>query len=77
MESHWTLVVPKTQTKAQLLTKLRLKRREKQFNWQPWDHEDLAITAGIKHFSPYNRESPHPLQVLMDSKPCVQEFNKH
>lgn len=53
-----------------------MKLREHQYKWQPCEHEALAITAGIKHFSPYIRESKHPLQALTDSKPCVQAFQK-
>ena len=45
-----------------------------QNNWFPCEHEDLAIAAAVNHFSPYIRESEHPLQVLTDSKPCAQAY---
>ena len=44
--------------------------------WQPCELEALAITAGVYHFSPYIRESEYPLQILSDSKPCVQAFKR-
>ena len=52
------------------------KLKSHQIGWQPCELEALAITAGVYHFSPYIRESKHPLQVLSDSKPCVQAFKK-
>ena len=53
-----------------------LKLKSHQRGWQPCELEALAITAGVYHFSPYIRESSHPLQILTDSKPCVQAFRK-
>ncbi len=47
-----------------------------QIGWEPCEHKALAITAGVQHFSPYVRESQHPLQVLTDSKPCVQAYQR-
>ena len=47
-----------------------------QLDWEPCEHEALAITAGMSHFAPYVRESLRPLQVLTDNKPCVQAFTK-
>ena len=38
--------------------------------------EALAIASAVQHFSPYVRESKHPLQVLSDNRPCVQAFAK-
>ena len=51
-----------------------LKLKTHQSGWQPCELEALAITTGVQHFAPYIRESNHPLQVLTDSKPCVQAF---
>ena len=45
-------------------------------NWYPCEHEALAIAASIKHFSPYIRENVHTTQVLTDSKPCYQAFQR-
>ena len=53
-----------------------LKLKSHQVGWQPCEMEALAITAGVRHFEPYIRESQHPLQILSDSKPCVQAFGK-
>ena len=53
-----------------------LKLKTHQTGWQPCEMEALAITAGVRHFEPYIRESIHPLQILSDSKPCVQAFAK-
>ena len=47
-----------------------------QLDWEPYEQEGLAITAGVKHFAPYIRESFHPLQVVIDNKSCVQAFTK-
>ena len=47
-----------------------------QNNWFPCEHEALAITAAVNHFSPYIRESEHLLQVLTDSKPCPQAYQR-
>ena len=53
-----------------------LKLKSHQIKWQPCDLEALAITTGVKHFSPYIQESVNPLQILSDSKPCVQAYMK-
>ena len=44
--------------------------------WYPCELEALAIASAVNNFSTYARESIHPLQVLTDSKPCVQAFDK-
>ena len=38
--------------------------------------EALAISAAVNHFGPYINESQNKLQVLSDSKPCVQAFQR-
>ena len=53
-----------------------LKLKSHQTGWEPCELEALAITTGVKHFSPYIRESLHPLIVFTDSKPCIQAHNK-
>ena len=62
--------------KRSLADNFSQKLREHQIGWQPCEHEALAITASVKHFSPYVRQSKNPLQILTDNKPCVQAFNK-
>ena len=62
--------------KRYLADNFSLKLKEHQHNWLPCEHEALAITAGVKHFSPFFRESKHPLQCLTDNKPCVEAFEK-
>ena len=53
-----------------------MKLKEHQRGWQPCELEGLAITTGVRHFAPYIRESQHALQILSDSKPCVQAYHK-
>ena len=53
-----------------------LKLKLHHLNWQPCELEALAIASAVQHFSPYVRESNHPLQVLSDNRPCVQAFAK-
>ena len=53
-----------------------LKLKSHHLNWEPCELEALAIASAIQHFSPYVRDSKHPLEVLTDSKPCVQAFAK-
>ena len=47
------------------------KLKQHQVGWLPCELEALAITAGVKNFATYARQSKYPLQVLTDSKPCV------
>ena len=53
-----------------------LKLKKHHTNWQPCELEALAISAGVKHFSPYIRENNHPLNIFTDNKPCIQAHNK-
>ena len=62
--------------KRTLADNFSLKLKEHQIGWQPCEHEALAITTGVQHFSPYIRQSKHTLQILSDNKPCVQAFKK-
>ena len=63
-------------TKQLVAEHFSLKLKSHQTNWQPCELEALAITAAVKHFSPYVRESLHPLLIFTDNKPCVQAHNK-
>lgn len=52
------------------------KLRKHQINWLPCEVEALSISAAVKHFSPYIIQSSKVAQILTDSKPCVQAFEK-
>ena len=52
------------------------KLRKHQVSWLPCEIEALSIDATIRHFAPYIIQSPHQTQVLTDSKPCVQAYEK-
>ena len=53
-----------------------LKLKTHHTKWEPCELEALAISAGVKHFSPYIRENDHPLHIFTDNKPCIQAHNK-
>ncbi|VDH94003.1 Hypothetical predicted protein [Mytilus galloprovincialis] len=44
--------------------------------WLPCEIEALSIAASVKHFSPFIIQSKLQANVLTDSKPCVQGFEK-
>jgi hypothetical protein len=50
--------------------------KKHQVTWLPCEIEALCIGAAVKHFSPYIIQSPHTTQVLTDSRPCVQAYDK-
>ena len=52
------------------------KLKKHQQGWLPCEIEALSIGAAVKHFAPFIIQSKHPVQVLMDSKPCVQAHSK-
>lgn len=52
------------------------KLRPNQTSWLQCEVEALFIGAAVKHFSPIITKSLHRVCVLMDSKPCVQAFDK-
>ena len=52
------------------------KLKKHQQGWLPCELEALSIGAAVKHFAPFIIQSKHPVQVLMDSKPCVQAHSK-
>ena len=52
------------------------KLHKHQITWLPCEVEALCIAAAIKHFSPYIIQSSTTTQVLTDSRPCVQAYEK-
>ena len=52
------------------------KLRKHQVTWLPCEIEALAIASSIKHFAPYIIQSSHTTEVLTDSRPCVQAYDK-
>ena len=52
------------------------KLRKHQVTWLPCEIEALAIGAAIRHFAPYIIQSPHTTEVLTDSRPFVQAYEK-
>ena len=52
------------------------KKSSTQAGWLACELEALGIAAGIKFFGPYLVQSNHQTEVLTDSKPCVQAYNK-
>ncbi|CAC5377269.1 unnamed protein product [Mytilus coruscus] len=52
------------------------KLRKHQVLWLPYEIEALSIAASVKHFSPFLIQSKLQANVLTDSKPCVQGFEK-
>ena len=52
------------------------KLRKHQVTWLPCEIEALSIGSAIRHFAPYIMQSKMRTQVLTDSRPCVQAYNK-
>ncbi|CAC5394966.1 unnamed protein product [Mytilus coruscus] len=52
------------------------KLRKHQVLWLPCEIEARSIAASVKHFSPFIIQSKLQANVLTDSKPCVQGFEK-
>ena len=52
------------------------KLRKHQVTWLPCEIEALAIGAANRHFAPYISQSPHTIELLSDSRPCVQAYEK-
>ena len=52
------------------------KLKQHKVNWLPCELEAPSISASVKHFSPYIRQSTSRTQVLTDNKPCVQAWSK-
>ncbi len=47
-----------------------------QIRWMPCEVEALGISAAVSYWSPYIIENHQTVQVLTDSRPCVQAFTK-
>ena len=52
------------------------KLRKHQVTWLPCEIEALATGAAIRHFASFIIQSPHTTEVLTDSRPCVQAYEK-
>ena len=52
------------------------KLRKHQVTWLPCEIEALGISVAIKHFAPYIIQSAYTNQILTDSRPCVQAYDK-
>ena len=50
--------------------------RPHQNKWLPCEVEALAIGSAVDHWAPYLINSDLQVQVLTDSKPCVQAFDR-
>ena len=50
--------------------------KQHQVNWLPCEIKALAISASINHWSPYILESTNTVQILSDSWPCVQAYDR-
>ncbi|CAC5380497.1 unnamed protein product [Mytilus coruscus] len=62
--------------KVSLAAFVSAKLRKYHVLWLPCEIEALSIAASVKHFSPIIIQSKHQANVLTDSKPCVQGFEK-
>ena len=70
-----TLYVHRTE-KLLLAGFFSAKLRKHHVTWLPCEIEALAIGASIRHFAPYIIQSSHTTEVLTDSRPCVQAYEK-
>ena len=52
------------------------KLKPNQRKWLPCEVEALAIHMSLSHWSHYILENNHTVQVLTDSRPCIQAFAK-
>ena len=52
------------------------RKTSNQAGWLACELEALGIASAIKHFSPYIVQSEHVTEVLTDSRPCVQAYEK-
>ena len=62
--------------KAKLAGLFNARKTSSQEGWLACELEALGIAAGVKHFSPYIVQSSQVTDVLTDSKPCVQAYEK-
>jgi hypothetical protein len=52
------------------------KLKQFQANWLPCEQEALAISSAINHWGHLILQSKHQTQILTDSRPCVQAYEK-
>ena len=52
------------------------KLKPHQLKWLPCEVEALAISASVNHWSKYIMESRNTVQILTDSRPCVQAYGR-
>ena len=52
------------------------KLKAHQRKWLPCEVEALAIGAAVNHWSPYILENHNTVQILTDSRPCVQAYKR-
>ena len=54
----------------------QLLKPEQSTNWFPCEIEGLSIAASVKFFSILISQSRHTTQILTDSKPCCEAYQK-
>ena len=52
------------------------KLKKHQVTWLPCEVEALTLASAIKHFAPFIIQSHNVTEVLTDSRPCVQAYDK-
>ena len=52
------------------------KLKPHQAKWLPCEVEALAISSAVNHWAPYIINNTKSVQILTDSKPCVQAYHK-
>jgi hypothetical protein len=52
------------------------KLKPNQRKWLPCEIEALAILSSLNHWAPYILDNKHAVQVLTDSRPCIQAYAK-
>ncbi len=67
-------IIRKTKTLVAGFFSVKLKTH--QLRWLPCEVEALGISAAVQHWAPYIVENNHMVQVLTDSRPCVQAQTK-
>ena len=64
------------ESKPSLAGLFNARKTSSQAGWLACELEALGIAAAVKHFSPYIIQSQHTTEVLTDSLPCVQAYDK-
>ena len=52
------------------------KLKSHQQRWLPYEVKAFSISAAVNHWGPFIIKSHHPTQILIDSKPSLQAFEK-